>query len=283
MTHQINTKLKRKDVSLLDKQFLKRLENYSKPLFNKVTKKAYLNDTLSLIFKDRPETPTSIAYYSYKYFHDPHHLDLNKSTDLKLITILLASKYGYRIPELSDRVQLDKLFEQHHLYFERGMNHVITYNIFEGDIPYQIIPKKYIHTLPIKKDIKSVQLHENAGIFDMLTDKYPEQSFICTSGVINSAVSILIERLKQHHVDLSYSGDMDMNGLSIASRLLSIHPNIQLWHMNIDDFNQYSITTSKIKSRNKINSIKEPCLKRIADKILEEEKICYQEALFGKY
>mgnify|MGYP002712189259 FL=1 len=263
--------------------FLKRLESYSKPLYNKVTKKAYLNDTLSLIYNDKPDIPTSVAYYSYQYFNDPHHLDLKQSTDLKLITVLLASKYGRKIPDISDRIQLDQLFECHNLYFERGMNHVLTYNVFEGHHPYQIVPKKYINDLTIKSNINDVQLHENAGVFDMLTDKYPDQSFICTSGVMNSAVTILIDKLMQKNINMTYSGDMDINGLLIANRLLSIYPNIPLLHMNFDDFNNYAINVDKPKSKNKIQNIKDPSLKQIAENIVNNNRVCYQEALFHKY
>lgn len=262
--------------------FLKRLESYSKPLYNKVTKKAYLNDTLSLIYNDKPDMPTSIAYYSYQYFDDPHHLDLKQSTDLKLITVLLASKYDRKIPDISDRVQLDQLFECHNLYFERGMNHVLTYNVFDTDKPYQIVPKKYIHTLKLKDDITSIQLHENAGVFDMLTDKYPDQSFICTSGVMNSAVLILIKRLKQQHISLIYSGDMDINGLLIANRLNSIHPSITFPYMTTDLFKEHAVP-AQIKSANKAELIKHPELKAIADLVLESKCVCYQEALFDKY
>lgn len=262
--------------------FLKRLEFYSKPLYNKVTKKAYLNDTLSLIYNDKPDIPTSVAYYSYQYFNDPHHLDLKQSTDLKLITVLLASKYGRKIPDISDRIQLDQLFECHNLYFERGMNHVLTYNVFEGHHPYQIVPKKYIHTLKLKDNITSIQLHENAGVFDMLTDKYPDQSFVCTSGVMNSAVLILIERLKQQHIPLTYSGDMDINGLFIANRLNSIHPSIIFPYMTVDLFKTHAVP-AQIKSANKAELIKHPELKAIADLVLESKCVCYQEALFDKY
>ena len=100
---------------------------------------------------------------------------------------------------------------------------------------------------------------------------------------MNSAVTILIDKLMQKNINMTYSGDMDINGLLIANRLLSIYPNIPLLHMNFDNFNNYAINVDKPKSKNKIQNIKDPSLKQIAENIVNTNRVCYQEALFHKY
>lgn len=247
------------------------------------------------IYYDVPKTITPISIYALKHFNDTHALDRNSKVKLHMHTNqsknpisvfnwtvhILCAKYNQ--PYTTEFTIIEKLFNRHNLQFEQTLNHVWTYNITSQKNIYTAIPKKYVYDINIRDDIKDVYLHENSGVVDALIEKHPDKSFICTSGQLSGATHALIQRLLEKGITLYYSGDMDLPGLSIAEQVLSEYPSIRLYKMDVTLCDDYAVSVPKIRKAGIAENLKHPALKTIAEDIINNNRIVFQEMLIDHY
>lgn len=130
---------------------------------------------------------------------------------------------------------------------------------------------------------KRVFVVENQMVFSYLCEALggQEVGLVCTSGQIKTASWMLLDLLCESGCEIYYCGDLDPEGLGIAQKLITRHPDhAVLWHMTEEDY-RTSVSDEKISQErlHKLDKITLPCLKNVRAAVLSEGKAGYQEQL----
>lgn len=126
---------------------------------------------------------------------------------------------------------------------------------------------------------------ENDGVFQMLTEIFPNFPFLSTSGQPNYTVFKILEKLVISDTMIYYSGDLDPNGLSMAQNILKLYPlNVKLVGMDTEIYNSKLKTKELTKKPLKLlDSIMVSDLQDLKHRIYLELKAVEQEALTENY
>jgi len=136
-----------------------------------------------------------------------------------------------------------------------------------------------------KADTKSkkVFIFENQMVFSHICEELSglPVSMLCTSGQLKTASLLLIDLLCESGCTLYYSGDIDPEGISIADKIISRHPNNVIpWRITKDDYEQCvsaeELNDTRIK---KLDKIKDKRFEDVVKKMREVKKAGYQELL----
>lgn len=182
---------------------------------------------------------------------DPHAFDSNKLAG-KLLLHLLA--YRARAPLPATAEERDALFFQSGIVCDSISSTVTQIGLVLGsngeEHPASCAFRRRheINTLSLTNlaaltfacsPSGRAYLVENQMLFSQLCDNAEQfhSPLICTSGQLQVAVLRLLDLLVEAGVKLFYSGDFDVEGLSIAARLQARYPNmLTLWHMEAEDY-----------------------------------------------
>ena len=128
-----------------------------------------------------------------------------------------------------------------------------------------------------------VYIVENEMVFCSLLEhaKAEKLTLLCTSGQLRTAALELIPLILDSGADISYSGDIDPDGIGIADRLWQKFGNrIHMWRMSSADYAK-SLSNEEIGDSgiSKLENIKNPILKETADQLKIKRKAGYQENL----
>lgn len=139
-------------------------------------------------------------------------------------------------------------------------------------------------------DPKNVYIVENSGVCSTILDYFAGKSLplpplLCTHGNFKLASWAAIDHLITGGCTLHYSGDFDPEGVLMADRLLSRHPNqVKLWRYSTADYANCLKNTGKTteisESRcKKLDSITNPVLTDIIQALRSTKHAGYQESL----
>ena len=109
-------------------------------------------------------------------------------------------------------------------------------------------------------------------------------SLICTSGQLNTASLMLLDKLFKEGATFYYSGDFDPEGLRIADKLKSRYKeNLILWRYSAEDYLRIKGNKGFLGRENKLIKLKSKELIKVKE-VMEREKVCgYQELLVKEY
>ena len=129
-----------------------------------------------------------------------------------------------------------------------------------------------------------VYVVENPAVFSVLSQKYPENIFICGNGQVNLAVLVLMDKLAEHH-SFYYAGDFDPEGLLIAQRLkLRYKDRLSLWNYRKDLYEKYHSTVELSSERlKKLENIKAEELQEIKEILKRKKQAAYQETMLEEF
>ena len=127
----------------------------------------------------------------------------------------------------------------------------------------------------------AVVLIENSGIYSILLESFPNLAIICTNGQFRYSVWVLIRKLVASNTLIYYAGDLDVEGILMADRLILSFPNdVQLLCMDNNYFEiakmKDSISETRIK---KLDNLTLPQLIEVGKAISESQSVAYQEGL----
>lgn len=127
-----------------------------------------------------------------------------------------------------------------------------------------------------------VWIVENSGVCSTLMETIPSAPIICTHGQIRLAGWQLLDRLVQSNCMLYYSGDIDPEGVVIASRLKKRYKeHLVLWRMDREAYEQ-SLSNEDISERlPKLNRISNPELDDVISLMGDVKRAGYQEGILS--
>lgn len=125
-----------------------------------------------------------------------------------------------------------------------------------------------------------VYVVENPAVFSMLSQRYPEKSFICGNGQLRLATMILMDML-QENCTFYYAGDFDPEGLLIAQRLKKRYrEKLVLWNYREEWYEKYlSSVELSGASLKKLERIDIPEFQEIKKRMYQMKKAAYQETM----
>lgn len=121
-------------------------------------------------------------------------------------------------------------------------------------------------------------------MYSILIDKLPENTFVCSSGQFTYAVWLLLEKLVESNCQIYYVGDLNLEGLLMAQRLLNRFPNfVQTIGMTLLNYEKAKVQTEISDNRLKqLRALKDPNLQKIALKIEKNQEIAMQEGFISE-
>ena len=125
-----------------------------------------------------------------------------------------------------------------------------------------------------------VYVVENPAVFSMLSQRYPDKSFICGNGQLRLAALILMDML-QENCTFYYAGDFDPEGLLIAQRLKKRYrEKLVLWNYREEWYEKYvSSVELSGASLKKLEKIDIPEFQGIKKRMYQMKKAAYQETM----
>lgn len=129
-----------------------------------------------------------------------------------------------------------------------------------------------------------VYMIENPAVFSYLTNKYPQNTFLCTTGQLKLAGYVAIDLFPEEYV-FYYAGDFDPEGLQIAQGLKKRYgERLFLWNYKREYYEQsvseIGLDASRLKKLEKIDVAE---LEEIKDCLLTYKKAAYQEKMLDMY
>lgn len=129
-----------------------------------------------------------------------------------------------------------------------------------------------------------VYIIENPAVFSYLTGKYPEETFLCTTGQLKLA-SYMAMDLFPDSVTFYYAGDFDPEGLQIAQGLKKRYgERLTLWNYKKEYYeravSELILDAFRLKKLDKIEAVE---LKEIKNCLLKYKKAAYQEKMLDAY
>lgn len=239
-----------------------------------------------------------LPLFSQKISGNPHLFDLTSTTGKLFIHLLQFKQHGGGTPPsqteeinellLSFRILRDDITNfvtfANLLGYQVGKVHSVWQAAFETrsavNMPLRELLKIDRVKVPNHKSNVNVYIVENSAVFSSLLDEVPNAPLICTHGQFKLAGLQLMDLLVESGHTLSYAGDFDPEGLSIAERLLKRYPgNVKLWQMDVPSYERSNPVVELGERLNKLTSITHSSLQALVNRMLSIGKAGYQEAL----
>lgn len=129
---------------------------------------------------------------------------------------------------------------------------------------------------------KNVFVVENAGVYSSIMDQSDVSlPLICTHGQFKLAGLMLLDKLAQSGCTIYYSGDFDINGLSMAYALKKrLQERLLFWRFTVDSY-RYSLSHVDLKQTRlkQLDKIDDKRLIPLINAMKETKKAGYQEQL----
>lgn len=129
-----------------------------------------------------------------------------------------------------------------------------------------------------------IYIIENPAVFSYLTGKYPQKTFLCTTGQLKLASYVAMDLFAQNYT-FYYAGDFDPEGLQIAQGLkMRYGERLLFWNYKEKYYEQavseLLLDTSRLKKLDKIEAAE---LEEIKKCLLIYKKAAYQEKMLDTY
>lgn len=130
-------------------------------------------------------------------------------------------------------------------------------------------------------------IFENSSLFSEVVKRTVDYrpSIICTSGQLNLAPLVLLDKIVKKVEKIYYSGDFDPEGISIANKLkVRYGDKLSFWRFDVEDYLRI-ISNKEISqtSMAKLNNIKNSQLESLIKELKEKGIAGYQELLIENY
>lgn len=256
------------------------------------------------ILSGRPEL---LPVFAAKITGDPHYFDQGTAGERLLLDFLESSLEKEKREPGADRQSLSAAEYKKKLFYEAGIlkdelsNDVLVYGIrgrrkngklhqgIQGFYEAREPLKLTLQTLGCLGEIRGpegipVYVVENPAVFSVLSQKYPENTFICGNGQVNLAVLVLMDKLAERH-SFYYAGDFDPEGLLIAQRLkLRYKDRLSLWNYRKELYEKYHSTVELSSERlKKLENIKAEELQEIKEILKRKKQAAYQETMLEEF
>ncbi len=236
-----------------------------------------------------------LAVLSAEVTSNPHYLDRGSTAGKLLIHVL---RFINHMPETQNAEEILELYylsgiqpddiSSHtvlygiSLYTEKGPH--MAYEVFiKEEEPYHVSLSNLNKIVKADCKSKAVFIVENQMVFSYLCERIAglPVAMMCTSGQMRTASLLLIDLLCESGCKIYYSGDIDPEGLGIADRVISRHPeHILPWRMTKDDY-ELSVSNEVLDGVriSKLNRVKDKRLQDVVNALRKEKKAGYQELL----
>jgi uncharacterized protein (TIGR02679 family) len=243
-----------------------------------------------------------LTLFSSRITKDPHFFDIG-STAFRLLVFGLCyhlkESYPQNIEEINEilysaGIARDEISIFSTIYGMRAFNnsqeHLGWQGFYNANEPLHVSIKNLNTVSSIKINGNKVFIFENPIVFMEVIRELgyknisDRPALVCTSGQLNTASLMLLDKLFKAGAIFYYSGDFDPEGLVIADNLKHRYKEkLVLWRYSIKDYLKIKGNNSFQGRENKMDKIKNKELIKIKEAI-EEEKLCgYQELLIDEY
>lgn len=233
---------------------------------------------------------------------NPHYFD-EGTTACNLLLNYGKHRFGQPDEGLSETEQKKSVLYQMGIVCDELSNACIAYNVagwkengclHEGLHGFCRERQAFQLTLNILSRLRRLELvneryHkiyivENPAVFSYLVKKYPNYTFLCTTGQLKLAAYVAMDLFPQTDT-FYYAGDFDPDGLQIAQRLkLRYGERLRLWNYKREYYEQAvsneTIDNGRLK---KLEKIVLPELEDIKQCLLQFRKAAYQERMLDCY
>lgn len=241
------------------------------------------------------ETERPLAVFAAEISGNPHYFDRGTIAG-QLLLHALCFWQGRELPKtahewretlLDAGLTPDNISSMVHAYGLRLLTGTGVHPAYDA---FCRLGEPFVITLENMKDITGVSVYgarvfivENEMVFSYLLEhvKGHDVTLLCTSGQLRSVALELIPMILAAGADISYSGDLDAEGLDIADRLWQKYGDrIRVWRMHPEDYER-SISGEHISDARltKLSHIQHPTLKETAACIRKKQYAGYQENL----
>jgi len=239
-----------------------------------------------------------LPLFSSRITMDPHFFDIG-TTAFRLMTFGLCFKFNCSYPENVEEtneilfnagIARDELSIFTTLYgisaFINKEEHPGWKGFYNNGEPLHVSIKN-LNSVNSFEFIKGkIFIFENPTVFMEVLRGLENQkaSLICTSGQLNTASLMLLDKLFKEGATFYYSGDFDPEGLRIADKLKSRYKdNLILWRYSAEDYLRIKGNKGFLGRENKLIKLKSKELIKVKE-VMEREKVCgYQELLVKEY
>lgn len=241
-----------------------------------------------------------LAVYAARTTGNPHYYDEGTVGD-KLLTAFLKE---YTDTNLYKNRELTYVERKNRLLYEAGIlkddlsNDTLVYGIHAQNIDgmlHEGIEGFCTMKEPVRLTLltvgnlqkvwpqdydSNIYVVENPAVFSMLSQRYPDNSFICGNGQLRLATIILMDML-QENCTFYYAGDFDPEGLLIAQRLKKRYrEKLVLWNYREEWYEKYvSSVELSGTSLKKLEKIDIPEFQGIKKRMYQMKKAAYQETM----
>lgn len=224
---------------------------------------------------DKENVAGKLLIAALRFIH--HTIDSNNAEE----TLELYYLSGIKPDDISSFTTLYGIS----LYTEAGIHKAYEY-FMEQKESYVVTLSNLSSITRVDSRNKKVFIFENQMVFSHMCESLRELpvSLLCTSGQMKTASLLLIDFLCVSGCTLYYSGDIDPEGLGIADRIITRHPeNIVPWRMAVEDYrkciSEEILSEKRLKQLERIGDVR---LIEVA-KVLSYEKCAgYQELLLDE-
>lgn len=239
-----------------------------------------------------------LPLFSSRITKDPHFFDIG-TTAFRLMTFGLCFKFNCSYPENVEEtneilfnagIARDELSIFTTLYgisaFLDEEEHLGWQGFYNSREPLHVSIKNLNSVKSFKFVGEKIFIFENPTVFMEVIRELGNKraSLICTSGQLNTASLMLIDKLFKEGATFYYSGDFDPEGLRIADKLKSRYKDkLILWRYSSEDYLSIKGNKGFEGRENKLIKLVSKELIQVKE-IMEREKVCgYQELLVKKY
>lgn len=261
--------------SLIHQRYLHNQRNLKKELINIIE-----------LLNHIPKKRVLLSIYASTYTTDPHYLDLDNShSNLFLYGLSYISKEKYP----TTREEKINLLKKCNIEIDSLSNFIITYqlqssnpaiNIFsQNKEPLILNIQNILNTNTFTSKHKKIFIFENPSILTEILSNNLDISIIITSGIPNTALYLLLDKLIETNNQLYYNGDFDPEGLLIADKLKEKYQEkLTLFCYQEKDYknciSSKPLTDTRLK---KLTKIKSKDLLEMSNLLLQHQKSAYQE------
>lgn len=251
------------------------------------------------------KTKVLLPVFAAQVTGNPHFFDAGTAGE-RLLSAFLEEKLGEK-EELRDKEKrlqgMTAAEYKKKLFYEAGIlkdelsNDVLAYGIHAWDKRGELHPgiegfykvqepvRVTLQTLGGLERIEGkmgypVYVVENPAVFSVLTEHYPDRTFVCGNGQVNLAVLILLDKLAETNI-FYYAGDFDPEGLLIAQRLkVRYQEKLQFWNYHVSLYEKYKSSVELGSERmKKLERVTEQGLQELKDALVRGKRAAYQEAM----
>ncbi|OGO78842.1 MAG: hypothetical protein A2Y23_08520 [Clostridiales bacterium GWB2_37_7] len=248
------------------------------------------------------ETLEPLPIFSSRITKDPHYFDIGTTAFRLLlygICYLTKQSYPQNIEEINEAlygvgIARDELSIFTTVFGIRAMKDIEEHTGWKGfndeREPMHVSIKNLNSIDRLILSSNKAFIFENPVVFMEVIRRLNHANLrcmpalICTSGQLNTASLLLLDKLYKDRISFYYSGDFDPEGLRIADKLKNRYKdNLILWRYSIEDYLKVKGDKSFEQRINKFDRIQNEELSVLVEEMHKHKMSGYQELLIEEY